>query len=203
MSGSACVPFETDPAALAIAEHLKECLRLMGQDPESEAFQRTPIRVAAFWLRMCSGTQLSPIIRTYSTKFPGLIVSRGIRFTSICEHHLAPFFGTVDIGYIPEATAGTESYSVLGLSKMDFIVEKYALRPQLQERMGEEIASEIDELIHPRGVIVVVSGVHTCKLVEGLRPGVFDYSAIRGIFLTKPEVRAEFLALRNHSGSVL
>ncbi|RLE67021.1 MAG: GTP cyclohydrolase I FolE [Thermoprotei archaeon] len=186
---SALVPFESHPKAKVIARHVKAILEELGLDPNSEAFKRTPIRVASVLLRMTEGYNREvTLTRTY-TERSDLVASFGIPFVSICEHHLAVFYGTVDIGYIPRN-------QVTGMSKLDQLVEKYALRPQIQERFTSQIADELWKTLQPNGVIVVTEAIHTCKLLEGFQPSTYTCSACRGVFLWNTAPRDEFLKLR-------
>jgi len=182
-------PYEEDERAKKIAEHIKEIIEILGLDPESEDLRRTPIRIATTWLRFTEGYNREvKLWRQYEGK-ADLVAEFGIPFTTLCEHHFMPFYGTVDIGYIPKER-------VVGLSKLDQLVEKYALRFQIQERMTAQIADELWEAAKPYGVIVVSSAVHTCKMVEGFQPRPYVCSACRGVFLWNPAAREEFFNLR-------
>jgi GTP cyclohydrolase I len=131
---------------------------------------------------------------TFDEQHREMVVLRDIPFASACEHHLLPFTGTAHIGYIPEGR-------VVGLSKLARLVEGYARRPQVQERLTSEIANAIMEELHPDGCGVVIEAVHTCMTIRGVRkPGaVMITSAMRGGFRRRPETRAEFLSII-HSG---
>jgi len=186
---SELLKYENDPKTQKIAEHIKAALVELGLDVDSEALKRTPIRVAAAWLRMCEGYNREVLLKRMYTERSDLVASFGIPFTSVCEHHLAPFYGTVDIGYIPRN-------QVTGMSKLDQLVEKYALRPQIQERFTSQIADELWEVLQPNGVIVVTEAVHTCKMLEGYPPSTYTCSACRGVFLWNTAPRDEFMRLR-------
>ena len=183
---------ENDPRAKAIAQHVKSILEILGVDPNTEGFRRTPIRVAATLLRFTEGySRKVKLKRTYSER-SNLVANFGIPFLSLCEHHLMPFVGYADIGYIPRK-------NVTGLSKLDKLVQKYALRFQIQERMTDQIANELWEVLEPHGVIVVTEALHTCKVVEGHSPTTYVCSACRGVFLWNAAPREEFLRLREQN----
>jgi len=186
---SELLKYEQDEKAKRVAEHIRAALIELGLDVNSEALERTPIRIAASWLHMCEGYNREVLLKRMYTERSDLVASFGIPFTSVCEHHFAPFYGTVDIGYIPRN-------QVTGMSKLDQLVEKYALRPQIQERFTSQIADELWKVLEPNGVIVVTEAVHTCKMLEGYPPSQYTCSACRGIFLWQTGPREEFLKLR-------
>jgi len=172
-----------------IEEHIFNVLTLLGEDPHREGLKRTPERVARFLREMTKGYDMVVHLERTYTEHSDLVVSRGIWFTSICEHHLLPFFGKAYIAYIPR------KQRVVGLSKLDKLVEKYAKRLQIQERMTAEIASELWKTLEPYGVMVVVDAVHTCKFIEGYPSGRYVTSALKGVFLWNPAAKEEVLRL--------
>src|SRR5919202_630348 len=149
-----------------IERAVRSILRNVGEDPDREGLQKTPERVARMYDELLAGYSVEPIARINNAGFEAdvneMVVVKDIEFFSLCEHHMLPFFGTVHIAYIPNGR-------VLGLSKIPRVVEMFARRLQLQERMTQEIANFIDELLHPEGVAVVVTGQHLCSMMRGVR----------------------------------
>ena len=171
-------------------------MQLSGISPDTPDTKRTPER---FWETLRYATQgyskEVTLARVYddtaNPEFPVLRISPGIPFVSFCEHHWAPFIGTVDIAYIPQG-------KVTGMSKLPQVVEKYANRFQNQERMTEQIAEEIWTVVEPMGVMVVSKGVHTCERIEGYqRNKPYICSSVRGVFTKEVNPRTEFLGLLN------
>lgn len=162
--------------------------------PESyEGIEETPGRAARALLEMTSGYSIDVpgLFKTFEGEsYDEMIVERDIAFTSLCEHHMLPFTGTVAIGYVPNGR-------IVGLSKLARLVDAYSRRLQVQERLTVQIADAIEEHLHAVGVIVVVEAQHSCMAVRGVRKsGVSAItSAIRGAMAEKPEARAEALAL--------
>jgi len=182
---------EVRPSVKRAAGYIAKALKCFIPNFEQiEGLKRTPIRIAASWARMLEGYDMEvKLSRTY-TERSDLVASFGIPFVSLCEHHLAPFYGTVDIGYIPR-------HNVTGMSKLDQLVKKYSLRLQIQERLTSQIADELWQVLQPHGVIVVTEAIHTCKLVEGFQPTSYTCSACKGVFLWNTAPREEFFALRS------
>ncbi len=161
----------------------------MGEDPEREGLSETPNRVAEFYAEFFSGLTKNPReeIRVFTTKnHDEMIIVRDISFTSMCEHHLLPFYGDVHIAYVPDFN------KIAGFSSLARVVDVMARRPQLQERMTTEIAEYIIEAIRPKGVMVVIEAEHMCMTIRGVKkPGSKVLtSAIRGIMRSAPS-RAE------------
>lgn len=172
---------------------VREILLAIGEDPEREGLQRTPRRVAATFAELYAGLLEDPrrhLAVTFDEHHHELIVLRDIPFASSCEHHLLPFTGRAHVGYIPRGR-------VVGLSKLARLVEGYARRPQVQERLTSEIADAIMEELQPDGCGVVIEAVHTCMTIRGIqKPGsTMITSAMRGGFRRRPETRAEFFAV--------
>lgn len=184
--------YEKHPKAKEIADHVREILNVLGLDVNSEGLRRTPIRVAATLLKFTEGYGRKVKLKRTYTERSNLVANFGIPFLSLCEHHLMPFVGYVDIGYIPRK-------NVTGLSKLDKLVQKYALRFQIQERMTDQIANELWETLEPHGVIVVTEALHTCKIIEGHSPTMYVCSACRGVFLWNAAPRSEFMSLREQN----
>jgi len=182
-----------------IASHFRTIIELLGLDMADPNLVETPERVAKIALELFAG--LSEGAEPRVTFFPNeegytsMVMEKDIPFYSLCSHHFVPFYGHAHVAYIPNE-------SIVGLSKMARIVEFYARRPQLQERLTEQIASFMAEKLDPQGVMVVIEARHLCVEMRGVKkPGALTVtSAIRGIFNTKP-VREEFLDLLNRRGS--
>lgn len=168
-------------------------LEMIGEDPNREGLRDTPARVIRSWEKIYGGYRQNPqaIIRAFSEgACDEMIISKGIEFYSICEHHLLPFFGQIAIGYVPDGR-------ILGISKLARIAEIFSRRLQIQERMTAQIADSIEEGLHPKGVMVIVKAKHLCMMSRGVEKQNSEMvtSAIRGIFRDKIEARQEFLDL--------
>jgi GTP cyclohydrolase IA len=193
------VPTATDAERVReIAAHFREIIDLLGLDIRDPNLVETPERVAKMYLELFSG--LSEGAEPRVTFFPNdegysaMVMEKDIPFYSLCSHHFVPFYGHAHVAYIPNE-------SIVGLSKMARIVEFYARRPQLQERLTEQIAGFMDEKLDPQGVMVVIEARHLCVEMRGIKkPGALTVtSAIRGIFNSQT-VREEFLDLLNRRG---
>lgn len=162
----------------AIAAHVKGILSLLGEDVERRGLIDTPGRVARAYVEMFAGLSTPPPRMTTFPKGDNdeIVVERDIEFSSMCEHHLLPFIGTVSIGYLPKN-------HVLGLSKFGRVVDYFAARPQIQEVLTAQVAQHIFDEVEPVGVIVVVSAIHTCMSVRGVKKSGArtTTSAIRGM----------------------
>ena len=181
-----------------IERAVREILVAVGEDPDREGLVRTPERVALAYAELFSGLREDPrrhLAVTFDERHHEMVVLRDVPFASLCEHHLLPFTGRAHIGYIPEGR-------VVGLSKLARLVEGYARRPQVQERLTSEIADAIMETLRPDGCGVVIEAVHTCMTLRGVKkPGAtMVTSALRGGFRRRPETRAEFLAFVRQGG---
>ena len=182
-----------DEAAIKVA--VASIIKAIGEDPQREGLVDTPRRVAEMYGELFEGLKLDPkeeLKVGYELGHREMVIVKDIPFYSMCEHHLLPFFGTVHIGYIPEAGG-----RVVGLSKLARVVEILARRPQIQERMTTQIADTIFEELKADGVAVVVKGEHMCMSMRGIeKPGSnVITSAIRGSFHRKAASRAEFFSL--------
>jgi GTP cyclohydrolase I len=185
--------FDQDRAEKAVRELLLAC----GENPDREGLQDTPARVARAYLEMFGGLYTDPdevLGKTFDECHDELVLVTDIPMYSTCEHHLVPFHGVAHVGYIPN-----EQGKVTGLSKLARLVDLYAKRPQVQERLTTQIADAIEGKLEPRGVIVVVEAEHLCMAMRGIRkPGArTTTSAVRGLFRSSSSSRAEALALIN------
>ena len=176
-----------------IERAVREMLIAIGEDPDREGLQRTPHRVATAYEELFAGLREDPrrhLQVTFDEGHKELVVLRDIPFASLCEHHLLPFTGVAHIGYIPHGR-------VVGLSKLARLVEGYARRPQVQERLTSEIADAVMQGIGADGCAVVIEASHTCMTIRGIhKPGAkMVTSAMRGGFRRRPETRAEFFAI--------
>ena len=179
---------------------IQEILRAIGEDPNREGLQDTPNRVASMYSEIFGGYCVNPIeilkrSFTESDDYGQLVMVRNIAFFSHCEHHMVPFFGVAHVGYIPAKGR------VIGISKFARLVECFSQRLQIQERMTMQIANTIEEVASPMGVMVVIEAEHLCMKMRGVKNPCADTvtSAAKGVFLTEPEARAEFLALMRKS----
>lgn len=181
-----------------LSASVREIIETLGLDPTDPNLVETPQRVAKMYLEMFHG--LSEGAEPKVTFFPNdehynsMVMEKDIPFYSLCSHHFVPFYGHAHVAYIPND-------KIVGLSKMPRIVEFYAHRPQLQERLTEQVASFMAEKLEPQGVMVVVEARHLCVEMRGVKkPGALTVtSAIRGIFYNRP-VREEFLDLLQRRG---
>ncbi|ASR04803.1 GTP cyclohydrolase I FolE [Gordonia rubripertincta] len=174
---------------------VRELLLAVGEDPDREGLLRTPTRVANAYREMFAGLYTDPdevLATTFDEDHDELVLVKDIPMYSTCEHHLVSFHGVAHVGYIPG-----ESGRVTGLSKLARLVDLYAKRPQVQERLTTQIADAIMRKLEPRGVIVVIEAEHLCMAMRGIRkPGATTTtSAVRGIFKTSAVSRGEALDL--------
>ena len=182
---------DQDRAAAAV----RELLLAIGEDPDRPGLQDTPARVARAYTEIFAGLGQDPyeiLSTTFDEDHDEMVLVKDIPMYSTCEHHLVPFHGHAHIGYIPGADG-----RVTGLSKLARLVEVYARRPQLQERMTRQTADALFEVLKPRGVIVVIEAEHLCMAMRGIRkPGsTTTTSAVRGVFRDNPATRAEAMSL--------
>jgi GTP cyclohydrolase I len=178
---------------------VSELLIAIGEDPERDGLVATPKRVAAMYEELFSGLHDDPARHlkvTFSAEHDEMVMVRDIPFASLCEHHLVPFLGRAHLAYIP-----AEDGRITGLSKLARLVDGYARRLQVQERMTTEIADAIDAVLAPRGVLVVLEAEHLCMSMRGVKkPGTLTVtSAVRGLFRTDAATRAEAMQfVRGH-----
>lgn len=176
-----------------IERAVREILEAIGEDPEREALAETPARVARMYGELFSGLTEDPaeyMRVSFQEGHQEMVILRDIPFYSFCEHHLMPFHGRAHVGYVPDGR-------VVGVSKLARVVEAYARRPQLQERLTSQIADCIMDSLGPDGVAVVVQAEHLCMTMRGVKkPGsMVITSATRGRFRTRAVTRSEFLTL--------
>jgi len=170
---------------------VKEILAAIGEDPDRDGLLDTPKRVARMYAEICSGLHEQPedhLATTFEAGHEELVMVRDIPFYSVCEHHLIPFFGTAHVAYIPNETG-----RVTGLSKLARLVDGYAKRPQVQERLTRQVADAIEDSLTPRGVMVVMEAEHLCMSMRGVRkPGATTVtSSVTGIFRANEATRME------------
>ena len=192
--GAAAVTTGTFDAARVEAA-VRELLVAVGEDPAREGLLETPARVARAYAETFAGLHADPgsvLTSVFDEHHDELVIVKDIPFASTCEHHLVPFVGTAHVGYIPN-----EQGQVTGLSKLARLVDLYAKRPQVQERLTSQVADTLVERLRPRGVIVVVEAEHFCMSMRGVRkPGARTVtSAVRGLLKESASSRAEALSL--------
>ncbi len=176
-----------------IERAIREVIEAVGEDPRREGLRDTPARVARMFAELFDGLHTDPreYLRVgFEAGHDEMVILRDIPFYSVCEHHFMPFHGTAAIGYIPEGR-------VVGLSKLARLLEGYARRPQLQERLTSQVADALVDTLHPDGVAVVIEAEHLCMTQRGVKkPGSrMVTSATRGLFRQNQVTRAEFLSL--------
>ena len=187
------LPPEVDQARIEKA--VREILLAIGEDPERDGLADTPGRVARAYAEQFSGLRQRPeevLTKVFDADHDEIVLVRDIELYSTCEHHMVPFFGVAHIGYIPN-----EKGQITGLSKLARLVDVYARRPQVQERMTSQIANAMESVLEPRGVIVVIEAEHLCMSMRGVRkPGARTVtSAVRGVFRDSARTRAEAMSL--------
>jgi GTP cyclohydrolase I len=179
---------------------VRELLIAIGEDPDREGLLETPARVARAYEELTRGlrqTARDVLTTTFDLGHDEMVLVRDIELWSMCEHHLVPFTGVAHVGYIPADTG-----KITGLSKLARLVDVYAKRPQVQERLTTQVADSLMEILGARGVIVVIEAEHLCMTMRGVRKAGARTitSAVRGTFLTRQATRAEAMALI-HSGT--
>jgi len=186
---------EFDPEVTEqLAAHYKEILRLLGEDPGREGLLKTPVRVAKSMQFLTKGYNEDPaeILRSalFKEEYRQMVVVKDIELYSICEHHILPFYGKCHVAYIPNGY-------ITGLSKVARVVETFARRLQVQERLTVQIRDCIQDTLNPLGVAVVIEAAHMCMQIRGVQKqhSVTTTSAFTGIFLKSEKTRAEFLTL--------
>lgn len=177
-----------------IAGHVKEILRLLGEDQNREGLQKTPERVAKALQYLTQGYNQDGemLIRSalFDEEYQQMVLIKNIELYSLCEHHLLPFIGKTHVAYIPNG-------KITGLSKIARVVDTYSRRLQVQERLTVEIRDSIQEALHPLGVAVVIEAMHTCMMIRGVEKAnaMTTTSAFSGAFLNSARTRNEFLNL--------
>jgi len=174
-----------------IERAVREMLLAIGEDPDRDGLVRTPSRVADMFTEIFAGLEEDPATHLtvrFDADHDEMVMVRDIPLYSTCEHHLVPFIGKAHVAYIPG-----DDGRITGLSKLARLVDGFARRPQVQERLTTQIAETIDEVLHPKGVLVVIEAEHLCMSMRGVRkPGSLTVtSAVRGLFKTNAATRAE------------
>lgn len=179
-----------------VEKNVKTLLEEMGEDPNREGLMRTPHRVAKAYEFLTQGytKDIQKIVNgaIFEEKYDEMVIVKDIDFYSMCEHHLLPFYGKVHIAYVPNG-------KIIGLSKLPRIVDVFARRLQIQERLTQEIADTLDEILQPKGVAVVAEGYHMCMMMRGVEKqnSITTTSAVHGLFQEDARTRTEFLNLIN------
>ena len=174
-------------------ESIAHLLKALGENPDREGLKNTPRRVARMYSELLAGYHVDPIAMIngalFDVKYDEMVIVRDIEFYSLCEHHMLPFMGRVHVAYIPDG-------KVLGISKIPRVVDMYARRLQVQERMTRQIADFLRDLLKPQGVAVVVEALHLCMMMRGVRKhdARMTTSAMHGAFRANLATREEFLA---------
>jgi GTP cyclohydrolase I len=177
-----------------IEKAVREILEAIGEDPDRDGLQRTPARVAAMYAELFSGLHADPaevLNVTFEAGHDEMVLERDIPFHSVCEHHLIPFTGKAHVAYIPG-----DDGRITGLSKLARLVEGFSRRPQVQERLTSQVADAMEDVLKPKGVLVVIEAEHLCMSMRGVRkPGAVTVtSAVRGLFRENASTRAEAMA---------
>lgn len=176
----------------AIREAVQKMITAFGEDPQREGLLRTPDRVARSYEELLEGYRMDPLAlindALFDVEYDEMVIVRDIEFYSLCEHHMLPFIGRAHVAYIPRGR-------VIGLSKIPRIVDMFSRRLQVQERMTRQIADFLDELLHPKGVAVIVEALHLCSMMRGVKKhdSRMTTSTMVGGFKTDLALRMEFL----------
>lgn len=191
MTEKAVRPTRADRSRIEAA--VREILLAVGEDPDREGLRETPARVARMYAEMFAGLHIDPrehLKKSFTEKYDEVVLVKDINFDSMCEHHLLPFTGKAHIAYMANG-------KIVGLSKLARVVEVLSRRPQVQERMTEELADLLVAELEPRGVAVILEASHSCMTIRGVRkPGsLCTTSAMRGAFRESAVTRSELLAL--------
>ena len=186
-----------------IEKAVREILEAIGEDPDRDGLVRTPARMADMYEEIFEGLHRDPsehLTVTFEAEHDEMVMVRDIPVHSLCEHHLIPFAGRAHVAYIPG-----DDGRITGLSKIARLVDGFARRPQVQERLTTQIADALQSVLQPDGVFVVIEAEHLCMSMRGVRkPGSLTItSAVRGLFKTNPATRAEAMSLITHPGNRL
>ncbi len=177
-----------------ISKNVETILKEIGENPEREGLAKTPERVAKAYEYLTSGynVDITKLVNgaVFEEKYDEMVIVKDIDFYSMCEHHMLPFYGKVHVAYVPNG-------KIIGLSKIPRIVDAFARRLQVQERMTKEIADILDEILEPKGVAVVAEGYHMCMMMRGVQKqnSITTTSAMHGLFRDNTRTRNEFLNL--------
>lgn len=172
---------------------VREILLAVGEDPDRDGLKETPARVGRMYAEMFSGLHQDPshyLEKTFTQKYDEMVLVKNIKFQSMCEHHMLPFTGRAHIAYLPNG-------KIVGLSKLARVVECLSRRPQVQERLTEDLADLLVKSLKARGVGVVIEASHSCMTIRGVRKpeSICTTSAMRGGFRDNSSTRSEFLSL--------
>lgn len=176
----------------AIHQAIHRILIAIGEDPDREGLKRTPARVSEMYTELLAGYRTDPVAMVnnaiFEITYDEMVLVRDIEFYSLCEHHMIPFLGRAHVAYIPKGR-------VIGLSKIPRVVDLFARRLQLQERMTRQVADFLNELLNPRGVAVVLECMHLCAMMRGVKKhdARMTTSAMLGLFRSQLATRQEFL----------
>jgi GTP cyclohydrolase I len=188
------------PASEQIKAAIRSILKSVGEDPQRDGLKNTPARVARMYEEILQGYRTDPATlindALFDVVYDEMVVVKDIEYYSLCEHHLLPFYGVAHVAYLPYG-------KVLGLSKIPRVVDMFARRLQVQERMTRQIADFLEEVLHPRGVAVVVEGAHLCAMMRGVRKANARMvtSAVLGGFKSDARTRSEFFEHIRKTGS--
>jgi GTP cyclohydrolase I len=193
---SDALPTDMPPANVdipRIEKAVREILLAIGENPDREGLKKTPNRVGRAYGELMAGLHIDPrrhLKTVFHESYQEVVLLRDIEFHSLCEHHLLPFTGRAHVAYLPDGR-------IVGLSKLARVVEGYARRPQVQERLTTQIVDALMEELNPIGAACVIEAVHTCMTIRGVRKhgSVMVTSELRGIFKENPASRAEILSL--------
>ena len=170
---------------------VRNILTAIGEDPEREGLKATPERVQRMYVELCAGYRmdLETVVHgaIFNESCDSMVLVRGISFYSLCEHHMLPFYGKIHVAYFPDR-------KIIGLSKIPRIVEMYARRLQVQERLTEQICAAVEEILAPKGTAVFTEGVHMCSVMRGVRKESAELITTRftGVFRENTDLRNEF-----------
>lgn len=198
LKGFVVAPESNEPQENRIRAAVRDILLQVGEDPDRQGLQKTPSRVARMYDEITAGYHTNPekLINgaLFDVDYADVVLVKDIEFYSLCEHHMLPFFGRAHVAYIP-------NNKVIGLSKIPRIVDMYARRLQVQERMTSEIAHFIDDTLHPRGVAVIVEGRHMCAMMRGVKKPhtVMVTRSLLGAYQDDAAMRSELLAMLSHA----
>jgi len=181
------------PAYPDLDDPVRQILTGIGEDPQRQGLVKTPQRVSKMYAELTAGYHTDPVKlingALFDSDYDEMVVVKDIEFFSLCEHHMLPFFGRAHVAYIPNG-------QVIGLSKIPRIVEMFARRLQIQERMTEQIANFLEQVLAPQGVAVMLEGAHMCSMMRGVKKAQASMSttAMLGAFKKDKDLRSEFLA---------
>ena len=171
---------------------VRDILEAIGEDPERDGLLNTPERVSRMYEELLGGYRMDPVKMVnnaiFDVEYDQMVIVRDIEFYSMCEHHMLPFIGRAHVAYVPDG-------KVVGLSKIPRVVDMFARRLQVQERMTSQVADFLNELLHPKGVAVVIEALHLCSMMRGVKKhdARMTTSAVHGYFRTNMATRMEFL----------